>query len=186
MSSRYLAVMVLLVDGTSMNLPFMMIEHIKSAAGRSKEKTCLPYDMVFILLFTDAGIDSNGEDSKSFTYTDYYTIQSLHRMKFGKKNSVWIREIEGVYPHVSGSSSSTSDSARPSSPAPVVAPSSSVPTPTLDSVAGEHHPISPHTPAIFYSFSANSIVEQVMEHIFKKIDDMFSNIKLQITRSLEE
>ena len=82
MSSRDLAMMVLLVGGTPMNLPSMMIE---SVVGRLKEKAYLPYDMIFTLLFINVGIDLDGEDPKSLTHTNYYTIQSLHWIKFGKK-----------------------------------------------------------------------------------------------------
>ena len=106
-------------------------------------------------------------------------------MKFKKKNDVWIKENEEACPHISESSSS-SDLARPSSSAPAAPPSSPIPIPTSGSVAEEHHLTSPHTPIAFPSFSIDSVVEQVMGQISKKLDDMFSDLKLQFAHNLEE
>ena len=72
-SSRYLGVMVHMVKGTTMNLPFMMIEQMKIAVEKSKSQACLPYGMVFTLIFMKAGIDLDGEDCKALKHTDFST-----------------------------------------------------------------------------------------------------------------
>ena len=115
--------MVHMVEGTAMNLSFMMLEQIKSTAGKAKTKACLPYDMVFTLVFVDAGIDLDGEDFKSLTHTDYYTIHTLHRMKYQKVGDELVRKVQATQPHDSESSfSSPSDFAESSSPAPALDP----------------------------------------------------------------
>ena len=101
-----------------MNLPFMIIEQIKSATGESKTKAYLPYGMVFTLIFVDAEIDLDGEDFKSLTHIDYYTIYTLHRMKYQKVGDEWVKEIEGEPAPILAFgyfSSSPSDSDEPSS-----------------------------------------------------------------------
>ena len=87
-SSKVLGVMVHLVEETAMNLFFMMIEQIKTAAGKSNSQVCLSYGTVFTLIFREAGIDLDGKDFRSLKHTDHYTIHSLHRMKFRKEGDV--------------------------------------------------------------------------------------------------
>ena len=134
---------------------------MKNAVGKSKSQACLPYGMVFTMIFREAGIELDGENCKPLKHTDYYSIHTLNRMKFHKEGDEWIREGEEEQPEeVSGSSSSSpSDSTEPSSLAPDAGPSSPAlataplsPPPTLTpaSVADEHHCASlthtmPHT-----------------------------------------
>ena len=73
-----------------------MIEQIKTAIEKSITKACLPYGMVFTLIFRETGIDLDGEDYQSLKHADYYSIQTLHCMKFEKVKNEWVRQIEGV------------------------------------------------------------------------------------------
>ena len=166
----------------------MMIEQIRSAARRSKTKAYLPYGMVFTLTFIDAGIDLDGEDFKSFTHTDYYMVHSLHHMGYQKMNDQWVKKVEGIPGQASGSSSSPSDSIDPSSPASALGPSSPAPALTPALVTGEHAPISPHTPFMHHSFNFERVVEQAVEKIMKRMEDLllvFSNRSLRVLMSIE-
>ena len=49
-----------------------------------KARACLPYGMVFTLLFEEFGVDCTGEDAKRLLHTDRYTEKSLHRMGIQK------------------------------------------------------------------------------------------------------
>ena len=66
-------------------------------------KACLPYSMVFPLIFIQARIDLDGKDFKSLNHTDYYTVHSLHRMGYQKVNDQWVKEVEGIPGQASGS-----------------------------------------------------------------------------------
>ena len=81
-SRKDLAIMVYMVEGTALNLPYMMIEQIRCTAGRFKTKAYLPYGMVFTLIFIDAEIDLEGEDFQSITHINFYTIHSLYHMGY--------------------------------------------------------------------------------------------------------
>ena len=82
-AKRELAVMFHLIQGTPMNLPSMMLQHIKDMANRSK--ACLPNGMVFTLIFMDSQVILEGEDFKRLVHTNHFNIKSLHRMKIHKK-----------------------------------------------------------------------------------------------------
>ena len=69
---------------------------MKIAIEKSKSQACLPYGMVFTLIFMEAGIDLEEEDCKTLKHTNFYNIHTLHCMKFRKKDDVWVREVEGV------------------------------------------------------------------------------------------
>ena len=98
-----------IVEGTTTSLPFfIMIEQIKNAARKSKGLACLPYEMVFALIFREVGIELDGENCKPLKHTDYYSIYTLHCMKFHKERDERIREGEEEQPEeVPGSSSSS-------------------------------------------------------------------------------
>ena len=109
-AKRELAVMYYLVEGIAMNLPFMILEQIKIAADRSRTKTCLPYGMVFILIFIDNEINLEEEDFRVLAHMDCYTKQSLHYMQYKKVDDHWVcegdedqeaQQIEGTPSHSS-------------------------------------------------------------------------------------
>ena len=56
----------------------------------------MPYGMFFTLVFTDFGINLNGEASKKLQHTDYYNSKSLHRMGFVKTDGRWVKKISGI------------------------------------------------------------------------------------------
>ena len=55
---------------------------MREAARRAR--ACLPYSMVFILLFQDALVDLIGEDSQLLLHTDRYNLKSLTLIGFIK------------------------------------------------------------------------------------------------------
>ena len=175
--------MVHMIEGTAMNLSFLMIEQIKIAAGKARIQACLPYGMVFTLIFMKVDIDLKGEDCKTLKHTDFYNIHTLHHMRLRKEGDVWVRRVEGAQSDAFGSSSSSpSNSAEPSSPVLVAGPSSPAPAPTLGSVAGEHHPgplVSPHTLAMTHTFFAKGIIDQIMD----RMESIFADFKSQILHS---
>ena len=79
-SERDLAFMERVIKEETINLPFIMMSQIKETIR--KVKTCLPYGMVFTLLFQTAYIDLNGKDGKELHHTDTYSIKSLIRMGY--------------------------------------------------------------------------------------------------------
>ena len=139
--------------------------------------------MVFTLIFIDAGIDLDGEDFKSLTHTDDYTVHSLHRMGYQKVNDQWVWEAEGILDQASGSSSFLSDSIGPSSLAPTVGPSLLAPALTPALVVGEHLPhalVSPHTPFMHHGLNS----ERVVEKITKKMGVMFADLNTRYFKVL--
>ena len=74
--------MFYLIQGIAMNLPSMMLQQIKDMANRSK--ACLPYSMVFTLIFKDFRVDLEGEDFRELMRTDYFNAKTFHRMKIYK------------------------------------------------------------------------------------------------------
>ena len=61
-SERDLAFMECITKGEAINLPFIMMRQMKEIIRGAK--TCLPYGMVFILLFQAVHIDLSGKDGK--------------------------------------------------------------------------------------------------------------------------
>ena len=61
-SERDLTFMEKVIKEEAINLPYIMISQMKETTR--KANTCLPYGMVFTLLFEVAHIDLNGEDGK--------------------------------------------------------------------------------------------------------------------------
>ena len=129
------------IEGEPLNLPFIMISQMREAACRAR--ACLPYGMVFTLLFQDAHVDLTGEDCRLLLHTDRYTVKSLTRMGFIKVDGNWIRKTSGVpVAHSEDSdddaqaaqghgeeTEAQTDEAGPSEPAPTT-PHSPVRTPT--------------------------------------------------------
>ena len=72
------------IKGKAINLPFIMLSQMKETTR--KVNICLPYGMVFMLIFEAAHIDLSGEDSKQLYHTDTYTAKSLIRMGYHLSN----------------------------------------------------------------------------------------------------
>ena len=70
------------------NLSYLMINQIKEAAR--KVRACLPYGMVFILIFEEFRVDCTGEDTKRLLHTNRYTERTLHRMGNHKMDGRWV------------------------------------------------------------------------------------------------
>ena len=64
-----------LIKGEAINLLYIMIYQMRETIR--KVMTCLPYGMVFTLLFQAANIDLTGEDGKSLQHIDTYSVKSL-------------------------------------------------------------------------------------------------------------
>ena len=79
-SERDLEFMERVIKGESINLPFIMMNQMKETTR--KAHTCLPYGMVFTLIFEVAHINLSGEDSKQLHHTDTYSVKSLNRMRY--------------------------------------------------------------------------------------------------------
>ena len=60
-----------------------------------KANTCLPYGMIFTLIFEATHIDLNREDSKQLHHTDTYTAKSLVRMGYHLSSGQWRKKISG-------------------------------------------------------------------------------------------
>ena len=69
------------------------MEQMKETIRRAK--TCLPYGMVFTLLFQAAHIDLSGEDEKVLYHIDTYSAKSLTRMGYHLSDGQWKRKISG-------------------------------------------------------------------------------------------
>lgn len=67
----------------------MMSNQIKDATKRSR--ACLPYRMVFSLIFTKFSVRLEGEDSKRLMHRDHYNEWSLHWMGYRKVDDMWVR-----------------------------------------------------------------------------------------------
>ena len=77
----------------AINLPSIMISQMKEIIR--KFNTCLPYGMVFTLLFQAAHIDLNGEDGRKLHYNDTYSTKSLMRMGYHLLNGHWKKKVSG-------------------------------------------------------------------------------------------
>lgn len=74
--------MYYLIEEKPINLPYLMLSQIKEAA--EKCRACLPYGMVFTLIFQEFIIDCNRENARRLLYTDRYNECSLHYMDYNK------------------------------------------------------------------------------------------------------
>ncbi|EHA8586206.1 hypothetical protein COCNU_scaffold000057G000010 [Cocos nucifera] len=89
---RKLGVMFLMVTETPICFPSLMLQQLKDTA--SKSKACLPYGMIFSLIFKDFQVNLECEDFKKLAHTDYINEETLNRMKFVKKDDNWMRANE--------------------------------------------------------------------------------------------
>ena len=92
-SERDLAFMKKVIKGEAINLPYIMISQMKKTTR--KANTCLPYGMVFILLFKDAHVNLEGEDSRQLHHTDTYSTKSLIRIGYHLSNGQWKKKNSG-------------------------------------------------------------------------------------------
>ena len=79
-SERDHAFMECITKEEAINLPFIMMGQMKETIRRAK--TCLPYEMVFTLLFQVAHIDLSGKDEKELHYSNTYSAKSIIRMGY--------------------------------------------------------------------------------------------------------
>lgn len=85
-----------LINGTTVNLPIVMMEQMKEAIVRFR--ACLPYAMVLTLIIRELGISLDSEISQTLMHTDYYNKQSLHQIRYRKVEDHLIRRISGQEP----------------------------------------------------------------------------------------
>ena len=78
------------IEGNQINLPFLMITQMKEAT--KGKRACLPYGMVFTLIFNEFGVNLDGEISKKLLHTDTYNDKSLFRMGYIKKDNNWMKK----------------------------------------------------------------------------------------------
>ena len=83
-TERDISLIYFLINGVQVNLPYMMI--LQMSEAMKKNRACLPYGMVFTLIFREFGVSLDGEVPKKLMHTDYYNKKSLHRMGFVKVN----------------------------------------------------------------------------------------------------
>ena len=95
-TERDISLMYFLINGVKVNLPYIMILQILEAM--KKNRACLPYGMVFIIIFSEYGMSLGGEISRKLLHTDYYNRKSLHRMGFIKVNDRWVKKVSGQEP----------------------------------------------------------------------------------------
>ena len=81
------------IKGEPINLLYIMLSQMKETVR--KANTCLPYGMVFILLFEAAHVDLEGEDGRQLYHTDMYSTKSLIRMGYHLSNGQWKKKILG-------------------------------------------------------------------------------------------
>lgn len=92
-TERDIAFMHHLIEGHSISLPFLMLSQINEA-GR-KQQACLPYGMIFTLVFEKFGVDCTSEDAKKLLHTDRYKERSLHQMGYQKVDGHQIKCVSG-------------------------------------------------------------------------------------------
>ena len=78
------------LEGIPFNIASMMVTYIGEAT--EKNRFSLSYSMVPNLLFRESGIDiPEGELVKNLRHTDYCNEATLHRMRYKKEESSWVR-----------------------------------------------------------------------------------------------
>lgn len=65
-----------------------MLGQIKEVAKKSR--ACLPYSLVFTLIFSEFKVNCDGEDAKKLLHIDRYNEWSLHCMGYRKVDDRWI------------------------------------------------------------------------------------------------
>ena len=67
-----------------------MLNQMKEAA--KGKRACLPYGMVFTLIFNEFGVSLEGEIAKKLLHTDTYNEKSLLRMGYIKRDNTWMKK----------------------------------------------------------------------------------------------
>ena len=92
-SERDLTFMERVIKGEAINLSYIMISQMKETTR--KANTCLPYGMVFTLLFKATNVNLEGEDSRQLHHIDTYSTKSLIRMGYHLSNGQWKKKNLG-------------------------------------------------------------------------------------------
>ena len=79
------------IKGEAVNPSYIMLSQMKETIR--KANTCLPYGMVFTLLFEAAHINLDDEDSRQLHHSDTYSTKSLIRMGYHLSNRQWKKKI---------------------------------------------------------------------------------------------
>lgn len=87
-TKKDIAFMYYLIMGQPINLLFFILAQAKEA--NRKSKICLPYDMVFTLIFQEFGVDYTEEDARRLLYIDRYNERSFHQIRYHKVDDRWI------------------------------------------------------------------------------------------------
>ena len=95
------------IKGEPINLPFIMMNQMKKTTR--KANTCLPYGMVFTLIFEAAHINLSGEDNRQLHHTDTYTAKSLIGMGYHLSNGQWRKKISAQRADTSSSEDEEED-----------------------------------------------------------------------------
>lgn len=96
-----------LIERKPINLPFLMLSQIQEVAKKSR--ACLPYGIVFTLIFLEFGINYIGENARRLLHIDKYNECSLHHMGYRKVDDYWICRAFGQGATASGSSDEDDD-----------------------------------------------------------------------------
>lgn len=88
-TKRDIAFMNYMIEGHPIIHPFLMLSHIKEVTR--KNKSCLPYGMVFALIFQEFGKDCTSENAKRLLHTNRYIGRSLYWMGYQKVDGRWVR-----------------------------------------------------------------------------------------------
>lgn len=85
--------MYYLIQGKLINLLFLMLSQIKEIVKKSR--ACLPYGIVFTLIFPEFGVDCSGEDARKLPHTNRYNEQSLYHIGYSKVDDRWVYKAFG-------------------------------------------------------------------------------------------
>ena len=92
MSERDLAVMYHIIDKIPFDFLKLFVTYVGEAINQSKMN--MPYGMTFTKIFRECGVRIlNNEPKDVLRNIDLYTIRTLSRMSFKKKEEKWMRKI---------------------------------------------------------------------------------------------
>lgn len=75
-TEKDIAFIYYLIEGKSINLPFLILTQIKEAVNMVR--ACLPQGIVFTLIFQEFGVDYSKEDLRRLLHINRYNERSLH------------------------------------------------------------------------------------------------------------
>ena len=112
------------LEGIPFNMAFMMVTYIGEAT--EKNRFSLSYSMEFILLFRESKLDiPESESVKELRHTDYCNEATLHRMRYSKQKTSWVR----IHPTKKSTFTIETDLLNSSQPATLIPAPSKTPTP---------------------------------------------------------